>query len=95
LESNWFWPWVEAGMLGWQDDLDPWRWIPRRFLSGWLHHYVCVTNRCRHWDADFKVVMGYCALPSGVISYASQGLVPVEMQWPFGLNLVPDRPPLP
>ncbi len=36
--------------------------------------------------------MGYCVLPSGEISYASQGLVLNEVQWPFGLELTEDRP---
>jgi len=82
-------------MLGWEDDLSPWAYEPRRFLAGWLHHFVCVTNRCRYWDETQKVVMGYCALPSGEISYSGRGLVPIAMQWPFGLTLSPTRPPPP
>lgn len=95
MESNWFFPWVEAGMLGWEDDLEPWSYAPRRFLAGWLHHNVCVPNRCRYWDDSYKLVMGYCTLPSGEISYSGVGLVPWDMRWPFGLNLTEDRPPPP
>lgn len=39
--------------------------------------------------------MGYCLLPSGVISYNGLFFVPHNTRWPFGLTLSPTRPPPP
>lgn len=93
--SNWFAPWVDAGLLGWEDDLYPWTRLSPRFLSGWLNWSTCVPNSVRTGLTPDWLVMGYCCLPSGVISYNGIGFVPPGTRWPFGLTLSPVRPPPP